>query len=622
MCGIIGLYSKSPEVTPKQLEQTWKACGDMLETLRYRGPDEKQLVQLGSSILGHTRLSIIDLSTGSQPIFNEDKTIAVVLNGEIYNFTELRVSLEARGHIFRSRSDTEVIVHLYEDVGEDVFSKLNGMFSLLIFDKRSDTILGARDRAGEKPFVYSETPDFFIFASEVKAILQAPDVPRDLDHEAMALYLNSLAVPAPYTIFKHIKKLPPAHYLKVKGRKLEIRKYWDPWIEVAWEKKEADICEEFLELFSEAVKIRTIADVPIGVFLSGGIDSSAVVAFMSQHCPNRVKTFSVGFGDEIDERPYARIVAERFQTQHTELFIESRFDDVVFEVLEYYDEPFGDSSAIPTFMISREARKHVKSILTGDGGDELFTGYSSYIDQKYQHSGRISSRIYKEINRFAMNTIGNGFLDMFYPRRSWPKAFHHWVNVRSFFSENEIRDLIAIPKGFILDFFKNNKWLQLSSTDALSISFSHDLNYYLPDDLLKKVDMASMLTSLECRAPFLDHRIIEFSLKIPPTLKVKTDEPKYIMKSSLKNILPLEVLKRPKTGFGAPVESWMRRQLKVPVMDMLKPGCRIESVIPRHGIDKILQDMYSIEKCHENDFRTPHKLWLLFVLEIWMRKYC
>jgi asparagine synthase (glutamine-hydrolysing) len=328
----------------------------------------------------------------------------------------------------------------------------------------------------------------------------------------------------------------------------------------------------------------------------------------------------VGFGDEIDERPYARMVAKRYQTQHTELFIDQKIEDVVFDVLEYYDEPFGDSSAVPTHMISREARKHVKVILTGDGGDELFAGYDPYLNQKYQLFERSTSRLYKEVNRLAIKTMGRDLPDKLYPRRSWPAAVDHWLLLRSFYPEDEIRKLIDIPKGFIHEFFQNNHWLHLRSRDALSVSYSHDMNYYLPDDLLKKVDMASMLTSLECRAPFLDHRLIEFSLKIPPHLKVKNDVLKYLLKRSLKDYLPSEVLHRPKTGFGAPVESWVRKQLKGAVMDMLIPGCKIESVVPRRGIENAIRDVYSVEQC--SDYRIPYKLWLLFVLEVWMRKYC
>jgi len=620
MCGIVGVFWKDPHVSLDDLETMRRACVDKLETLQFRGPDEQHLVQVGSALLGHTRLSIIDLSTGSQPIFNEDRTVAVVLNGEIYNFRELRHDLESRGHVFRTLTDTEVIVHLYEDVGEEVFSYLNGMFAIIIHDQRTNVMLCARDRTGEKPLLYCETAKSFLFSSEIKAMLKAPDMDRDLDLEGLALYLNSLAVPAPHTIFRQIRKLKPAHYLKVKGQTLEMMKYWDPRIAVDWGMDEETVQGRFHELFSDAVRIRTVADVPLGVFLSGGIDSSAVVAFMSQHCPGKVKTFSVGFGDEIDERPYARMVAERYHTDHTELFIDQKLEDVVLDVLEYYDEPFGDSSAVPSYMISREARKHVKVILTGDGGDELFAGYESYLNQKYQLFERISSRLYQEMGKLAVSITGRDLTDVLYPRRSWEYAFNHWHLLRSIYTEQEVVRLVPIHKGFIRDFFRNGHWLHLTAKDALSVAYAYDMNYYLPDDLLKKMDMASMLASLECRAPFLDHRLIEFSMSIPPHLKVKNNIPKYLLKASLRDHLPEVILQRPKIGFGAPVESWVRNQLKEVVCDFLMPGCSIESILPRQCIEDALNHVFAVQKCL--DYRVPYKLWLLFVLEVWMKKYC
>lgn len=620
MCGITGVYLKNPTTSNAEEYLNNRVYEEMLETLRFRGPDEQQIVRMGAAILGHTRLSIIDLTTGTQPIFNEDRQVAVVLNGEIYNFPELKRELEARGHIFKTRSDTEVVVHLYEEVGESVFSYLNGMFAILIYDKRTHVIIGARDRTGEKPLVYCETPESFLFASEIKAILKYPGISRDIDLEGLALYFNSLAVTAPYTIFRQIRKLPPAHFFRVEGGQLEIKRYWEPRIEIKWDMDENVLNESFKALFSDAVRMRTIADVPLGVFLSGGIDSSAVVAFMAQHCPGQVKTFTVGFRDEIDERPYARIVAELYQTEHTELFIDKKLEDAVLDVLRYYDEPFGDSSAVPTHLVAREARKHVKVILTGDGGDELFAGYDAYLNQKYQLFDRFSSRLYKEIGKLTLNILKKDISSFFYPRRSWPYAFDHWHRLKSFFLESEIRDLIPLTEGFVRDFFHDHHWLNLFQDDALSLSYAFDMNYYLPDDLLKKVDMASMLTSLECRAPFLDHRLIEFSFTIPPQLKVKNDVLKYVLKNSLDGYLPPEILYRSKTGFGAPVDSWLRNQLKDLVQSHLAPGCKIESIIPRRMIMKTLRDVYEVPNCP--DYRLPYKLWLLFVLEIWMQEYC
>jgi asparagine synthase (glutamine-hydrolysing) len=622
MCGLIALYFNGDmDVSQAVAASALKSSDKMLDMLRKRGPDECNLVQVGSAFLGHTRLSIIDLQTGSQPIYNEDKTVAVLLNGEIYNFHELRSELEKHGHRFQSASDTEVIVHLYEECGEDVFSKLNGMFAIVIYDTRSNILLAARDRSGEKPLVYWESPEMFAVTSEIKALLQLPEVSRDIDVNALALYLNSMYVPAPVSIFSRIKKLPPAHYLRLDGNKMVIRRYWDPQQHIRWEWKEDDIKDEFLEIFSNAVKIRTYSDVPFGVFLSGGIDSSAVAAFMARNCADSIKTFTVGFTQEIDERPYARIVAERYRTDHTELLISDRVEDVIEQVLGYFDEPFGDSSAIPTYLVSREARKYVKVILTGDGGDELFAGYGSYLNQKYQIGNRIGTKLYETANQFTLKHFGKGLLENHYPRTTNSlKAFEHWHRVRTIFKQQELED--AINRGFtgVGDYFRKQSWLEVQGDDALSISYSFDLNYYLPDDLLKKVDMASMFASLECRAPFLDHRLIELSLRIPPNLKVKNDCLKYILKNSMAEYLPVEILRRPKTGFGAPVESWLKNHLKAMTIDMLAPGCKIESFIHRRSIQNCLDLLYC-SNSQQNDYRVPHKVWLLLVLEIWMRKY-
>ena len=620
MCGLLSLYFKNAEINQVLAADTMKMAGSMLDTLRMRGPDDYRLVQMDSVFLGHSRLSIIDLQTGSQPIYNEDGTIAVLLNGEIYNFQVLRAELEKLGHRFQTTSDTEVIVHLYEEHGENLFSKLNGMFAIVIYDSRSKILLAARDRIGEKPLVYFESPEFFAVASEIKALLQVPIVSKEIDIDSVALYLNSMYVPAPASIFKKIKKLPPAHYLRLEGKQQIIRKYWDPQQEIKWKWQEKDIEESFLDLFLDAVKIRTYSDVPFGVFLSGGIDSSAVTALMSKVYPGPIKTFTVGFTQEIDERPYARMVADRYRTEHTEILINDRIEDVVRQVVTYFDEPFGDSSAIPTYLISREARRHVKMILTGDGGDELFAGYNSYIDQKYQLRNRVSTKLYKTINQLSLKSCGRGILEGLYPHTTdFARAFKHWHQVRSIFHEEELKTTLNQNFIGVADFFQKQHWLGVHGEDALSISYAFDLNYYLPDDLLKKVDMASMLASLECRAPFLDYRLIELSLQIPPNIKVKNDCLKSLLKSSLCNYLPSEILYRPKTGFGAPVESWLKNQLKEMAFDSLGSGCKIESFIDRKAIQQCLDLLYCTNSV--KDYRVSQKVWLLFVLEVWMRNY-
>jgi len=621
VCGLITLLRKG-QTDPNKSEigpNLLGICRDMLDTLKFRGPDEQTLVQFGPAILGHTRLSIIDLSTGSQPIYNEGKTVAVLLNGEIYNFLELRDELESKGHRFSTRSDTEVVVHLYEEVGEGVFSKLNGMFAIVLYDLKRNLLLAGRDRAGEKPLVYWDSGTEMVFASELKAILRHPSFRKEVDLEALALYFNCMYVPAPLTIFKGARKLPPAHYMKIHDDNVEIKKYWDPKVEIQWDLQADGAVEEYLSLFSDAVKRRIISDVPIGVFLSGGIDSSAVTAFMALNCCSPIKTFTVGFGDEIDERSFARLVAERYRTEHTELFVKDNIEDVVQQVISYFDEPFGDSSAIPTYMVSKEARNFVKVILTGDGGDELFAGYDSYIDQKYQIGGRVTTKALRTINELCVKVFGVNPVERLYPKRSGKWAEKHWRYVRTVLGEEQIDDLFLQPSYGTADFFSKNKWLEVIGTDALSKSYSHDLNFYLPDDLLKKVDMASMLTSLECRAPFLDHRLIEFSLKIPPQLKVKHDIVKYLLKKSLTGYLPPEILSRRKTGFGAPVESWLKNQLREMTLDILAPGCKCEQFLKRDSISKAIGAVHRPKR--NIDYRVPYRLWLIVVFELWLREY-
>ena len=621
MCGIVTLFHKNHlKLKDSEKERDLKICKDMLETLKFRGPDEQSLVHLGSAFLGFSRLSIIDLSTGSQPIYNEDGTVAVLLNGEIYNYPELRESLNKKGHHFRTQSDTEVIVHLYEEYGEEAFGHLNGMFAIVLYDMVNNEIIAARDRMGEKPLLYWESPDIFLIASELKALLMHPHVPREIDRDALSLYLNSMYVPAPLCIFRGIKKLLPAHFLKLSNGNLTVKKYWDPRPGSYWGWTEQAIQDRFIELFTDAVKIRTISDVPIGVFLSGGIDSSAVTAFMARACPEPIKTFSVGFADGIDERPFARLVAQRYHTEHTEIFIEDRIELVLQNVIGYFDEPFGDSSAIPTHLVSKEARKYVKVILTGDGGDELFAGYESYLNQKYQLGHRVLTKAFKELNRFFIRRLKTGFLENIYPRRNIKGAFEHWLWVRTLLTEDEIKRMTGNKSFDARGFFATNRWLEVSAQDPLSQAFTHDLNYYLPDDLLKKVDMASMLASLECRAPFLDHRLVEFALGIPPLLKVKNDCLKYVLKNALVEYLPPQILVREKIGFGAPVASWLCNGLKEITLDSLSPGCRIENILSRNAIQHCLSSFYTGSP-YESNFRIAYRVWLLLILELWIRKY-
>jgi asparagine synthase (glutamine-hydrolysing) len=545
-------------------------------------------------------------------LYNESGSVATILNGEIYNYRDLRDDLRRRGHAFRTESDTEVLAHLYEEYGENLFRHLNGMFAAVVYDVEKDLLLAGRDRLGEKPILYLETPDHLVLASELKALLEWPGVKRDIDSRALALYLNMLCVPEPLCIFRGISKLQPAHYLKVHSGRLSLHRYWEPHARVDWKMDAQAAQEGLLALFGDAVRSRMVADVPLGVFLSGGVDSSAVTLFAAEAAASPVRTFSVGLAGDMDERPFARAVAAQCGTDHTELFARGDVAEAFPLVMDYFDEPFADSSSVPTFMVSREAREHVKVALTGDGGDELFAGYTAYLSQSRLRSGRLSSKL----SRVAAGVTGR---EPAYSRRGGTWARTHWREIRSLVPPSELVHWLPGVVGNVSTFYDENHWLTLPDTDPLSIAFEHDLNFYLPADLLKKVDMAAMLTSLECRAPFLDHRLVEFCLTIPPNLKIRDGQPKWLFKNALSGRLPAEVLNRPKHGFGAPVTDWVHGPLRGIAADLLQPGCRCESVIEPAVVRGVVGAMWRTPSTDQ--WRLPLQFWSLLALEWWMRRY-
>lgn len=612
MCGILAWYSRTTKVpiTPSLFMA-------MLTQLKERGPDDCTVFHTKNTVLGHTRLSIIDLQTGTQPLFNENKSVACILNGEIYNFQALREELQKKGHRFRTRSDTEVIVHLYEEKGEQVFQYLDGMFATVIYDMRKNVLLIGRDRMGEKPLIYYDSPDLFLCASELKALLQCSDLPRELNHDAVAAYLNSLYVPSPATIFKNFYKLQPAHYLYVTEHGTTLHKYWSPDTRPHYELEEPDLLEEIRRRFSESTRRRMVADVPLGAFLSGGIDSSGVVAAMARQSSSKVKTFSVAFGNLINELPYAKVVADLYDTDHHEIHIDTKITDLVDCAIPYYDEPFADSSSVPTYVMAKEARKHVKVVLTGDGGDELFAGYDAYLSQKYFTGSRTLSRCLRAIDKVGGAVAGRAIVDMTYPYHCHQGAVRHWAAIRGMFSEGEIRCLCRFPWTGEKGWSGDEQWLEFTSNDPLSTAFAFDWNIYLPDDLLKKVDMASMAQGLECRAPYLDHHLAELSLRIPPEWKLKHNQTKYLLKKAFAGWLPNDILYREKQGFGAPIAAWIRTDLGDLIYSVLAAGCRIDSLFVRREVEAIIHDAMTSGK----DWRACHKLWALLVLELWMRKY-
>lgn len=618
MCGILAVLAKSAEIAAQSAASLEAHLPRMLATLDHRGPDEQHVQRHGSSWLGHTRLSIIDLAGGTQPMFNEDGTVGTVFNGEIYNFQELRAGLVSRGHSFRTHSDTEVLVHLYEELGTGLFAELNGMFAVVIYDTRTGTLLVGRDRMGEKPVLYRETDEHIFVASELKALLAHPDTPREIDPDALALYLNSMSVPAPLSIFRGVRKLPPAHYLEHRAGRTTIAPYWTPAQRIDWSMTLDRAVSEFHALFEDSVRHRIHADVPLGVFLSGGVDSSAVTAYTAEASASPVRTFCVGFADGHDERPYARMVADRYRTDHRELWVDASVVDTFPTVMDYFDEPFADSSSIPTYLVSKAAREHVTVVLTGDGGDELFGGYDSYIDQKYLRGGRISSRLNRMVATAATRSGSTALADALYARSSSAWAHRHWLDVRSIVRPSDLPKWLGTDALAVSRYFAQHAWLDVPDRDPMSVAFAFDLNFYLPDDLLKKVDMAAMLTSLECRAPFLDHRLVELSLRIPPTLKLRGDQLKYVLKQALSTRLPHEVLHRSKMGFGAPVTRWIHGPLRELALDLVRPGCRAEAYIDPAVIAGLSTRAHAPD---DTDFRTPLQYWSVLVLEWWLRRY-
>lgn len=569
---------------PYQREELLLKLGKMTDSLKHRGPDDEgqYLSEKPCVGLGHRRLSIIDLTLNAhQPMSNEDSTMWIVQNGEIYNYKELTQDLKSMGHIFKSNSDTEAIIHAYEEYGVDCLYKLNGMFSFALWDSRRNRLFIARDRMGIKPLIYGENSKLFLFGSEIRSIFNFNDeIKKDLDFKGFNYYLTFGFIPAPFTIYKGIKKLLPGHYMIIKNGEVTIKKYWD--IDYSKEEKGSEnYFEDRLEyLLRESVRKRMVSDAPLGAFLSGGIDSSSVVGLMSELFDQPVKTFSIGFEDQsYSELKYARIVAEKCNTDHHEYILKpdpiALFEDMVNSI----DEPFADTSSIPTYLVSKIAREDVKVVLSGDGGDELFAGYDWYLADILAHN---LSKI--RLNDFDVFKVSN-FLIRFLPTSRSKKGGFNSIkkfieggvlpgdmrNMRwhVFFSEEDKKKLLKRdllhemekleePSSFINDYINSCTAKKRLRQDMLL-----DAKMYLPDNILTKVDRMSMANSLECRVPLLDHELVEFVTAIPDVLKRNKIKSKIIFKNSMKNILPFEIYnRRDKRGFSVPMKNWLNNELK------------------------------------------------------------
>jgi asparagine synthase (glutamine-hydrolysing) len=571
MCGICGIFEfQRRDPIPESLVRR------MTDTIIHRGPDDEGIFVDGGLGFGFRRLSIIDLSGGHQPLSNEDGRIWVMLNGEIYNFTELRDDLLSRGHYFRTRSDTEAIVHLYEEYGEDCFRRLRGMFAIAIWDSRERKLLLARDRVGKKPLFYAVNGQRVLFGSELKALLAGDHLPRDIDRQALADYFSFGYVPAPKTIYRSVRKVLPGHYLVVSERELREVCYWDFSFAETENRSEEEWAERLRHQICEATRVRLMSDVPLGAFLSGGVDSSSVVAMMTHLMKRPVTTCSIGFDDkEYDEAGYARQIAERFHSEHHEETVRPSALEVLDKLVWHYDEPFADSSAIPTYYVSKVARRHVTVALGGDGGDESFAGYRRYMLDHFEN--RFRQYVPASLRSNVFGPLGN-----LYPALAWaPRVFRAkatfqslsrtplegYFNSISYFRPAEKHRLFTEEFNESLGGYDSinvlrHHYERAGTDDLLSRIQYVDIKTYLTDDILAKVDRASMAVSLEVRAPLLDHHLLEMAARVPSSLKLRGREGKYIFKKAMASQLPDGILNRKKMGFAIPLGRWFRNELK------------------------------------------------------------
>jgi asparagine synthase (glutamine-hydrolysing) len=627
MCGIAGKISlSSKKISTAEIER-------MTDAIKHRGPDDGgTYVSPDKRIgLGHRRLAIIDLSPlGHQPMRYLDR-YEIVFNGEIYNFQEERGALKQDGYAFASHSDTEVILALYDKYREKCLEHLRGMFAFAIYDEHENILFVARDRVGKKPFKYFFDGNTFMFASELKAILTQPEYIREPDYEAIHHYLTLQYVPAPLTGFKNIKKLEPAHFLvlNLKTKELKKERYWKLDYSRKLNLPESEWKRRIIETLDESTRLRMIADVPIGAFLSGGIDSSAVVAMMTRHSDRPIKTFSIGFKEEkYNEFPYARMIAKRFKTDHTEFIVEPNAIEILPLLVKHYEEPYADSSALPTYSVSKLTREHVTVALNGDGGDENFAGYTRYaafqISTMLDHFDILNRLIGKPITKFLARNIQNTFFERLYRfskslsadyRYRYPSYTAYFTNEqKSALYTDELKTKVWQDDTYTII---ASRFLESGSRDRTEQAVYADIATYLPEDLLAKVDVATMTVALEGRSPFLDHKMLELTAHIPFNLKLKgLNNKKYILKEALHGIIPDEVMFRPKMGFGVPIDVWFRGELRDYASSKLLNGQIVKrNLFKKSAIEKILDTHAST-----NINFSPH-IWALLTLELWFEEY-
>lgn len=620
MCGIAGAVGPG-------LEEY--AVEGQLRTLDHRGPDSWGVYAKGGAAVGQTRLAIIDLASGDPPITSEDGTVGVALNGEIYNYVALRADLRAQGHTLATNCDTEVIAHLAESLEPvELARRLEGMFAFAVWDERRQRLVLGRDRLGKKPLYYWSVGPRLVFGSEIKAVLAHPWVPRDLDADAIPAYLTFGYVPTPRTFFAGIQSVPPGHVLTMdRDGRVAVERYWEPRVAGATdvEPLELSLAEAAGELrrrLTAAVSRRLMADVPIGAFLSGGVDSSAVVGIMAGLSSRPIRTFTIGFDDEegFDERPYARMVAERFETDHVEFVVKPDAVDLVEELVWHHDQPFGDSSAIPTYLLAKLTRDHVTVALCGDGGDELFAGYERFNAalalERYQRVPKaVRSSIAGAVSRVPTGSRRNmvASAKRLLARSDLPviDAYMGWI---SYVPERWRRELLGDSSSWGIQDYRRI-WAESHGADTLDRLLDLNLKTYLLDDLLPKVDRMAMAHSLEVRSPFLDHELVEWSLRLPRPARIRGVVGKRVLKLALEDLLPREILHRRKHGFGAPLDRWFRSDLGDYLEAVLgSPAAKLRGHVDPAGLDRLWAEHQSGNANHGD------ALWTLLTLEVFLRR--
>ncbi len=619
MCGICGIFEpgRNAAIECATLKR-------MADTMYHRGPDDEGFFSNPGIGLGFRRLSIIDLEGGHQPLSNEDGTVWIAFNGEIYNFEELNRRYLAIGHHFRTRSDTETIVHLYEELGEECFAQLRGMFGIALWDGRRKRLLLARDRIGKKPLFYSWDGRRLVFGSEIKAVKAAGEFNREINAEALSDYFSYGYIPAPKTIYRHVHKLRPAHYLVVESSGIREVSYWDIHFDEQRERSQAEWCDRFLAEFRTAVRSRLISDVPLGAFLSGGVDSSAVVSLMNE-CQRPVTTCSIGFTEEkYNEAADARTFAQSLDANHFEETVRPQAIDLIPKLAWHYDEPFADSSAVPTYYVSQVARRHVTVALSGDGGDENFAGYRRY--KLTMGEERMRSWFPEPLRRTVFGPLGR-----VYPKLGWAPRV---VRAKSTFQslsrsaiDGYFHGVSYCPPAMKQRLFSGDVLCRLNGYDSAEVLRAHyakadtldplsriqyvDMKTYLVDDILVKVDRASMANSLEVRCPLLDHKLMELIARIPSGLKLCNGSGKYIFKKALEQVLPCSILTRKKKGFAVPVAEWFRRDLK---------DFAYQAIFKAH--DEVLNEAFlsSCWKQHQRGQRDwSALLWSVLMFKSWQQ---